>query len=150
MNHTVIAFLNLFFAGLLAGEELVICFGVRATLSILDDPPQIRLRQALVRRLRVLVPILLGATVLSTIAALLASAGPGFAVRCAGALVLVAFILITFFGTVPINQGVLTWRPDAPPADWRAQIRRWERLDIARCMGAVAAFALFLGAVARG
>ena len=129
---------------------MVIRFGVRAPLSLLEQGPQIRIRQALIRRLRVLVPaIFLGAAASAVAAAALGGAGPELALRLAGVLSLLAFILVTLLGTVPINKGMLTWRPDAPPADWQQIIRRWERLDTVRCGAALLAFALFVVAVAR-
>jgi uncharacterized membrane protein len=45
---------------------------------------------------------------------------------------------------VPINQAVLTWDPAAPPQEWRALIDKWERLDTARTVAAIAAFGLLL------
>jgi uncharacterized membrane protein len=72
-----------------------------------------------------------------------------FALRCAGLTALLAFILTTLFGTVPINEGVLTWDPTAPPSDWRGLVDRWERLDVARTWAALAAFALFLLTILR-
>jgi hypothetical protein len=61
---------------------------------------------------------------------------------------LVAFIGITLTGTVPINAAILEWAATAPPANWRALVRRWEQLDTARSWAAIAAFALFLTALA--
>ena len=153
MLYVLIEFANLLLAGLLAGEEFAICYGVRAPLTVLDPGPHIQLRQALIRRLRVLVPILFALTVASGVAILAlgdsgAGSGSGHAFRCAGVLALLIFISITFFGTVPINKGALTWRLDAPPGNWRALVSRWEPLDIARCWAAVLAFAFFLTAVA--
>jgi len=52
----VLGFTNLLCAGMLAGEEFVIRYGVRAPVASLDPQPEIQLRQALIRRLRVLVP----------------------------------------------------------------------------------------------
>ncbi len=54
---TVLDFVNLFFAGILAGIEIVIHYGLRAPTEVLDEQSQIQLRQALVLRLRVLVPV---------------------------------------------------------------------------------------------
>ena len=53
---TVLDFVNLFFAGMLAGIEFVIHYGLRGPSEILDEQSQLQLRQALVMRLRVLVP----------------------------------------------------------------------------------------------
>ena len=51
---TVLDFVNLFFAGMLAGIEFVIHYGLRGPSEMLDDHAQLQLRQALVLRLRVL------------------------------------------------------------------------------------------------
>jgi uncharacterized membrane protein len=138
---------NLFFAGLLAGEEFAICYGLRPALGRLDAPLQISIRQTLIRRLRVLVPLLFFAALLTSLAVLYATAlGGALYLRGAGVVALFAFIAVTLGGTVPINKAALAWRPAAPPPDWRAQLRRWERLDIVRCWLALAAFALLLAA----
>jgi uncharacterized membrane protein len=133
------------FGGLLAGEELVIRYGVRGPLATLDDQPHILLRQALIRTLRVVVPSIY---VLALLSAAIATAFDGFdagiALRCAGIVFLVAWIAVTLGGTVPINAAALEWSAAAPPASWRTQIDRWERLDTVRTWAAVAAFALFI------
>ncbi|MCX5208023.1 DUF1772 domain-containing protein [Kitasatospora sp. NBC_00240] len=141
---------NLFFAGLLAGIEFVVRFGVRGALNVPDGYDQIRLRQALVRRLRVLVPAVYGPALLSTVAAAVGGrAEPGLTLRCAALAALLVFTVVTFAGTVPINKALLDWAPGAPPLDWHDRIRRWERLDTVRALAAVTAFALLLAAVAR-
>ena len=150
MNFSlIIGFLNLFFVGMLAGEEFTILAGVRGPLASLDDNPHIRFRQALIYRLRVVVPAIFGLAILSGVATtFLNSSDAGFGIRCAGLLVLLAFILITFFGTVPINSAAIEWNPATPPANWRKLVQRWERLDNLRCGAALVAFALFLIAMA--
>ncbi|HEY5352997.1 MAG TPA: DUF1772 domain-containing protein [Streptosporangiaceae bacterium] len=145
----VLGFSNLFFAGLLAGEEFVIRYGVRAPLASLDDPSHIRMRQALIRPLRLLVPAIYLLTLLTALAAtVLDGAGAGLVPRCAAVLALLAWIAVTLGGTVPINAAALDWNPAAPPRDWRAQVDRWERLNSVRAWLAVGAFALMLAATA--
>jgi hypothetical protein len=64
-------------------------YGVRAPVASLDPQPEIRLRQALIRRLRVLVPAIFGLAFFSGFAVtLLEGFGPGFGLRCAGLLAL--------------------------------------------------------------
>jgi uncharacterized membrane protein len=146
---TVLDFVNLFFAGILAGALFVIDYGVRAPVAVLDEQSQIQLRQALIRRLRVLVPAIFVPTVLSGVAiTILDGVDPGFGFRCAGLLVVLTSFLLTLLGTVPINKATLTWRPSAPPKNWRTLVSRWERFDRARTWAAVTAFALFLTALA--
>ncbi|HVP61327.1 MAG TPA: DUF1772 domain-containing protein [Myxococcaceae bacterium] len=137
--------LTVFLAGLLAGEELVIRYGVCGPVAGLEEHAQIRLRQALIRRLRILVPIVLFAVVPSGVAVVILGGidrretFAGIGVAC-----LIAFLAITLGGTVPIDQATLTWDPAAPPRDWRQLVRRWERLDTARTWAALAAFLCFL------
>jgi uncharacterized membrane protein len=143
----VLGHLNLLFAGLFAGEELTIRFGVRGSVAKLDPLPQIRLRQSLILTLRVLVPALFGLTLLSGAAvAALGGGGLRMNLRCAGVAALLGFIGVTLGGTVPINKAALTWNAAAPPPEWRGLVARWEQLDTVRTWAAVAAFALFLAA----
>jgi hypothetical protein len=60
MLGDVFGFTNFLCAGTLAGEEFVIRYGVRAPVASLDPQLEIRLRQALIRRLHVLVPAIFG------------------------------------------------------------------------------------------
>jgi hypothetical protein len=55
MTAEILSLINVFFAGLLAGEEFVIRFGVRGPLAGLDQRPHIELRKALILTLRILV-----------------------------------------------------------------------------------------------
>jgi uncharacterized membrane protein len=145
----VLGFLGLFGAGLLAGEELAIRYGVRGPLASLDDEAHIRMRQALIRPLRVLVPAIYLATLVAAVAAAIVDGtGAGLALRCAALLALIIWITVTIFGTVPINSAAFEWEPSAPPSDWRAQVERWERLNSVRAWLAVAAFALLLAGTA--
>lgn len=149
MSHDLVRLLSLFLAGILAGEEVVVRYGVHPSLAALDERSQIQARQALIRSLRVLVPTIFVGTAVSAVAVLaLDGADDGLGFRCAGVLALLAWILVTAIGTVPINKGALQWPPDAPPANWRALIRRWERLDVIRSSAAVLAFACLLMAAA--
>ncbi len=58
----------------------------------------------------------------------------------AGLLVLAIVLSITLL--VPINDRVKTWSAGDAPADWRAQVGRWDRLHYARVALLVVAFAL--------
>ena len=148
-SDVVLPAVGLLFAGILAGEEFIVRYGVHPALSHLPDRAHILARQALVRRLRVVVPIVMIPTVLISIAVLVvggSTAGLGF--RWAGVVALIAFILLSFLGTVPINIQVNDWSVDEPPANWRRTIRRWEQIDLFRSSAAIAAFICFTAAVA--
>ena len=150
MTPTIILdFVNLFFAGLLAGSEFVIHYGFRAPAEILDDRSQLQLRQALVLRLRVLVPaFFVPEVILGVILTVLGSAAPGFWLRCVGVVALLIWIAIRVVGTVPINSATLTWQLSAPPTNWKAQVNHAERFHIVGVWAAILAFAFFLTAVA--
>ncbi|HSS94196.1 MAG TPA: DUF1772 domain-containing protein [Candidatus Dormibacteraeota bacterium] len=145
----ILGFANLFLAGILAGEEFVIRFGVRGPIASLDQEPHIRVRQAVIRSLRVVVPTIYFATLLSGIAVIIPGGfGLAFGFRLAAILALLVWILVTLGGTVPINSAALGWDPTAPPANWRTMVSRWERLDTVRAWAAMLAFALLVIAMA--
>jgi hypothetical protein len=146
---TILDFVTLFFAGMLAGIEFVIHYGLRGPSEILDDHSQLQLRQALVMRLRVLVPAFFAPTAVLGIALTILNGGtPGFWFRCAGVVAILTWILIRVIGTVPINSATLTWQPSAPPKNWKEQVNHAERFHIVGVWAAVLAFAFFLTAVA--
>src|SRR5579863_849428 len=119
---------SVFFAGLLAGIEFVIHYGLRAPSETLDDHAQLQLRQAMVLRLRVLVPAVFAPTLVTAIAATaIDGATPGVWLRAVGLFALLIWIAIRVIGTVPINSATLSWRLDAPPKNWKALIKRAER-----------------------
>ena len=149
MARSSLEFLALFLAGLLAGEEFVVRFGVRDAIATLDDVAHLQVRQALIVRLRVLVPALFVPALLAGIVATVADGtAPGLGWRCAGVAALVAWLAVTAAGTVPINSAVFDWDPVAPPAGWRVLVDRWERLNTLRCWLALGAFAALLTGVA--
>ena len=146
---TVLDFVNVFFAGMLAGIEFVIHYGLRTPAEVLDERSQLQLRQAMVLRLRVLVPAFFVPTAISGIAlTVLNSATPGFEFRCAAVVALLAWIAIRVIGTVPINSATVAWQLNAPPRNWKALVNHAERFHIVGVWAAVLAFAFFLTAVA--
>src|SRR6266550_6963052 len=96
---TILDFVNLFFAGMLAGIEFVIHYGLRGPSEMLDDHAQLQLRQALVMRLRVLVPAFFVPTAVLGIALTVLGGGtPGFWFRCAAVLAVFTWIVIRVVG----------------------------------------------------
>ncbi|KQO95798.1 anthrone oxygenase family protein [Leifsonia sp. Leaf264] len=149
MEFPLLEVIGLVLVGLLAGEEFIVRWGVQPALAALDDNATILARVALVRRLRVVVPVIMVPTVLVGIAVLIVGGtGDGFGWRIAGVVALVAFVLFSFLGTVPINIKVIDWDADNPPDDWAAVIKRWEVIDVFRSSAAVIAFACFVVALA--
>ena len=148
MIADILQAVGLVLAGLLAGEEFIVRWGVQPALSTLEDRAHILARVALVKRLKVVVPTLMVPTVLVGIA-VLATGGvdAGFGFRVVGLLALVAFVLFSFLGTVPINMKVNDWTPEDPPVDWKDVVRRWQFIDVFRSSAAILAFVAFVVAL---
>lgn len=145
MSLTIATGVNLLFAGLLSGAEVAVRFGVKGALEALEDVAHLQARQALIRRLRYLVPGLYFPALIAGVAALLLRGrGPGLAPALAGLAALLIWIGVTLAGTVPLNQAALQWSPRQPPPKWRAQVARWEWLALIRVVVATVAFAAFL------
>lgn len=147
---SVLLVVQLVLVGLLAGEEFIVRWGIQPALSAMPDDAHVRARIALVRSLKVIVPILIVPTVLASVAVLVtAGTTGGLGWRIAATVALVVFLLASFLGTVPINIGVNDWDPAAPPADWKRVVARWERIDVLRSSAAVLAFVLSTIALVR-
>ena len=146
---TVLGFLSVLFAGMLAGMEFVIHHGVRGPAETLDDRAQLQLRQALVLRLRVLIPAFFAPTaVFGIVVTAFEWAAPGWWFRIVGLLALLIWIIIRVIGTVPINSATVSWRLEAPPKNWKALVHRAERFHVVGVWAVILAFALFLTAFA--
>jgi len=115
--RNVAAFINVFFSGILAGVEIVIHYGVRWPALVLDERSQLQLRQALILKLRVLVPAIFLPALAFGIAIAIRDAGAtGVGFRIASLAALLIWIAIRVVGTVPINSATLTWDPIIDPA----------------------------------
>ena len=141
---SALGFLNAFFAGLLGGMEIAIHHGLRAPSATLDDRAQLQLRQALVRRLRILVPAFFLPTIASGLA--LAALERGW-LRGVALCALLIWVVIRVIGTVPINSATLTWKLEAPPENWKAQIARAERFHEVGVWAVIVAFGCALAAL---
>jgi uncharacterized membrane protein len=148
---TLVALIGLFLAGLLAGIELAVRYGIHPALVAMSDRTHLEARHEIVRIVRVIVPAILIPSVLVNIAVLVVSgSGAGLPFRWAGAAIYASYLLVVFLGTVPINDRFFDWDLDSPPADWKDVITRWARIDIVRSALAILAFAVFLIAALLG
>ncbi|WP_406231369.1 anthrone oxygenase family protein [Nocardia sp. NBC_01009] len=91
--------------------------------------------------------ILMGLTVLSTLAlAARSTSRSRWAAACAAVLAGTSF-LVTRLGNVPINQQIKVWMVSGPPSDYAAILRRWELFHFTRTGCALAAFVLVIAVV---
>jgi hypothetical protein len=141
----LLLFLNLLCAGILAGIEIAIHYGLTGPAELLAETPQIRLRQALILRLRWLVPAFFMPTALTAIALMILQyTSSGMLLRMLGTLCVLIWIFVRFIATVRINSATLEWDADAPPKDWKRQITDAERFHIVGTWAAIMIFVLFL------
>lgn len=142
-------FANLFFVGILAGMETAIHYGFHPATHVISDQSRFQLRQALVRRLRILVPaFFLPSAVTGIAVVILDGTAPGLYFRGAAIVAVVIWIATRVVGTVPINKASLTWHSGSPPTDWKAQVEHAERFHVLGVWTALIAFASFLAAAA--
>ncbi|MFH7600212.1 DUF1772 domain-containing protein [Streptomyces racemochromogenes] len=72
--------------------------------------------------------------------------GAGLVVTAAG--LLLVSVVMSVLLLVPINNRNKTWTPENRPADWKEQLRRWERYHYLRVAVIIAAFTLLVVALA--
>jgi uncharacterized membrane protein len=127
--------------GVIAGEELTVRFGVQPAISRLQDTAHILARQALIKRLRILVPcIMLPGFVMTILVLIFSNSASGYFYRWAASVAITLYLLSSFFGTVPINIKVNDWNASSPPANWKNIFKRWENIDTIRSVAATLAF----------
>ncbi len=129
--------------GLLVGVELAVAAFVNPILDRLPNDAGLAARSDGARVLGRAMPFWYsGSIVLAAVWVVLAWGGAAVVpVGVATGLLVVAIVLsVTLL--VPINDRVKTWSAGDAPADWRAQVGRWDRLHLGRVALLVAAFAL--------
>ncbi len=72
--------------------------------------------------------------------------GAGLVMTAAG--LLLVSVAMSVLLLVPINNRNKAWTPGNRPADWKEQLRRWERYHYVRVAVIVAAFTLLVAALA--
>jgi len=140
-------FLNLLSAGVLAGFEIAVHYGLGAPPESLREDAQIVLRQIMVLRLRILAPALFLPTLVFGMAiAVRERHDGGQLLRSVVLCGLFLWIVIRVARTVPVNSATLEWKPDAPPQNWRELVERTERYHVIAAWAAVITFICFLKA----
>jgi hypothetical protein len=140
--------INLACGGILAGIEVAIHYGIREPAQSLNEQSQLQFRQALVLRLRLLVPtFFVPAAVTGLAVVVLNGTGAGSLFRCGALACLIIWVATRVIGTVRINMASLAWNVAAPPKNWRALVDRAERFHVAGVWAALVAFAFFLTAM---
>jgi len=143
----MLSFADVLLAALLVGAM----FGMWLILNPagLAAGAYVTVQQQAIRTLNLAMPMLGVITILLTILA--AVLGRDDSIRL-GLLVgtvacFVASGLITRFLNQPINAVVITWRPDAPPANWTAVRDEWWRWHLIRLLTGLGGLSLLIAAM---
>jgi uncharacterized membrane protein len=144
MMTLVFDFASLVLAALLVGAMFAVCLLFNP--AGVDAPTYVTHQQWGIRTLHPIMPPLGGLTVLAIVGAAFLSRGDRSQLTLllfAGGLFLVAG-LITRLLNMPINSVVMTWSPQAPPADWVQLRDAWWRWHILRFSAGAAGLALLI------
>lgn len=147
MFSTLVDFADLLLTALVVGAM----FGIWLLFNPagLTAGVYITLQQQGIRRLNRAMPMLGAATILLTIlAAVLGRSDSTRLGLLVGTVVcLVASGLITRFLNQPINAIVITWHPDAPPANWSVMRDAWWRWHLIRLLAGLGGLSLLIVAM---
>ncbi|MER5548880.1 DUF1772 domain-containing protein [Streptomyces sp. NPDC002589] len=134
--------------GLMVGVEFSVVFIMNRILNALpEDSGQLGHAHG-GRMLGALMPFwYVGSLVLSAIWAVAGwhHHGAGLVATAAG--LLIVSVVMSMLLLVPINNRNKTWTPENRPADWKQQLRRWERYHYIRVAVIVAAFTLLVASL---
>ncbi|MBV9508440.1 MAG: DUF1772 domain-containing protein [Acidobacteriia bacterium] len=149
MISQMIDFADVLLAALLVGAM----FGVWLLLNPARRIPglYITLHQQGIRTLNTALPAFGAATViLSVVSAVLARGQRGgFSLLIATAICFAAAGFITRFQNQRINVTVITWRSDAPPANWKYITGVWLKWHVVRLLVGIAGLSLLVIAILR-
>lgn len=144
----VARFGSVFGAGLVSGVLLGDRMGASFARPELPASSFVTFQQIVHRHFVVMMPILLGITILSCAAWLILvrsrTGSAEFAFLALGALAFVAIATLTRAINVPINDQLMTWDPSSPPPDVMNIWARWEGVHTTRTVLAVLGFGLLL------
>jgi uncharacterized membrane protein len=129
--------------GLMVGVELAVAAFVNPIFDRLPGEAGLAARSDGARVLGRIMPFWYsGSIVLAAVWVVLAWGGAAVLPVGLAAALLVVAIVVSITLLVPINDRVRTWSAGDAPADWRAQVGRWDRLHHGRVALLVVAFAL--------
>ncbi|MCX5231419.1 DUF1772 domain-containing protein [Streptomyces sp. NPDC006553] len=134
--------------GLMVGVEFSVAFVMNPIFNALPEDSGQLGRAHGGRMLGAVMPVwYIGSLVLAAIWAVAGwgQDGAGLVVT-AGALLIVS-VIMSILLLVPINNRGKTWTPENRPADWKEQMKRWDRYHYVRVAVIIAAFTLLVTAL---
>ena len=134
--------------GLMVGVEFSVAFVMNPIFSALPDDSNQSARSHGGRMLGALMPFwYIGSLVLVGVWAVAGWDDDGTGLVVTAAALLIVSVLMSILVLVPINNRVKTWTAGDRPADWKEQMKRWDRWHYVRVAVIVAAFACLAAAL---
>lgn len=148
MTQRIFLFAALFFVAMTAGGAFVVYLIYNpASLS-----PAFYV-ESMQHAIRVLIPlgvVLNLALVFTVVSGVLARGGrPSFYLLLAASLCIIVAVLVTVFGNWPINNQIITWSINSPPANWTELRDEWWRLHVVRTVMIITALSCVILAALR-
>jgi hypothetical protein len=140
----IVRFSLIFLSGIVAGA--VYCMWLFEYLFVGDAHFYTELKQFQFNTLAGLLPILAAIAIVLGLIKLYLSRRKRlvFWFTLAGLVLLAAAALLSFWQITPLNDQILTWSPEAPPAGWEQVRVQWRQAHLARTIVTAGAFAFFL------
>jgi hypothetical protein len=142
MTKSIIRFLNIIIAALLAG----VSFGIWIGFNPLSLSPStyIEQQQNMIRALNVLmITLVFSAAVITIISAFLQKSNkPVFIILLIAAVFFITCIFISRFGNQPINKIIMTWEHDSIPVNLSELRDKWWSFHIMRTIAELVALSL--------
>ncbi|WP_371661743.1 anthrone oxygenase family protein [Streptomyces sp. NBC_00280] len=134
--------------GLMVGVEFSVAFVMHPILNALpEDSGQLGHAHG-GRMLGAVMPVwYIGSLVLVAIWVVAGWHHDGTGLVVGAAVLLILSVIMSLLLLVPINNRNKTWTPENRPADWKQQMKRWERFHYVRVAVIVAAFTLLVAAL---
>ncbi|MFF0739175.1 anthrone oxygenase family protein [Streptomyces sp. NPDC004111] len=135
--------------GLMVGVEFCVAFVVNRILDALPEDSGQLGRAHGGRMLGALMPFwYIGSLVLVAVWAVADWQQPGAGLVVVAGALLALSVVMSVLLLVPINNRGKTWTPENRPADWKQQMKRWDRFHYVRVALLVAALTLLVTALA--
>ncbi len=147
MARSIVLFAALFCTALVAGGASVIWIDYNP--SGMSAAFYVEKMQHAIQVFTTPFPIVVILSVLSSAASafLARRERPGFYLLAAASGCILAVLLITVFGNIPINNQIKSWSIASPPSSWVELSAQWSQFQTARTIAAVSGLALLILAV---
>ena len=147
-GYRVLSTLVVLLSGWLAGAESASWALLQPVVARLDDTPQIKMQQGMLRTFGRVMPVLLPLTSFLIVAtAVVAPNGAPRVLWVVAAVAAVVLIAFTLTINVPINKRTLTWDAEHPPEGWQTDRHRWHAYQGVRAVLLAVWFLCAVGAV---